>query len=232
MSNYTLIRHVDAGDLAALRDLVRFGVMADDQIARRYADPAAAPLRLAQLKDDGVISIWWEPLEGARVYSPTRLAQIVLGLRKLRLRTVYRSHLAHDVAVVDLADWLLAQGPQLEFVTEAEVHDYLDRIAPAPARLPGDTRHRPDGLLISGGERVAIELEHSDKTYARYTSISGWFVKEWRVDRVRWFVDNPKVLDRLAHVNSVHGFDRDMKIDIESFPPGVRLRQMRGRYES
>lgn len=231
MSNPRLIRNVDAGDLAALRDLVRFGVMADDQIARRYVDPASAPLRLVQLKEDGIVSLWWEPLEDGRVYSPTRLAQIVTGQRSLALRTVYRAHVAHDVAVVDLADWLLAQDLNLEFITESEVRGYLDRVAGPRARLPGDSRHRPDGLLVSDGERIGIELEHSDKSYARYTTISDWFVREWRVDRVRWFVDNPKVPERLHHVNSVHGFDRDMKISIEPFPPGVRIRQMRGRYE-
>lgn len=231
MSNLTVLGNVDAGDLAALRDLVRFGVMADDQIARRYADPASAPLRLVELKADGIISLWWEPLEGARVYSPTRLAQVVVGLRDLRPRAVYPAHLAHDVAVVDLADWLLAQGHDLEFITESEVRGYLDRVARPRARLPGDSRHRPDGLLISGGERIGIELEHSNKSPARYTTISDWFVREWRVDRVRWYIDNPKIPKRLRDVNSVHGYDHDMKIEIEPFPPGVRLRRMRGRYE-
>jgi len=43
--------------------------------------------------------------------------------------------------------------------------------------------------------------------------------------------DNPRIVERLRQVNAQHGFDRDMKIEIESFPPGVRLRQRPGRFE-
>jgi len=231
LSKLSLHGDLDAGDLLALRDLVRFGVMADDQIARRYADPALAKPRLAHLREAGIISLWWEPLEDARVYSPTRLARLIVGRKDLHPHTTYRSHVAHDVALVDLADCLLAADPSLQFFTEDEVRGYLDRLSPRAGRLPGDSRHRPDGLLVSGNTRIAVELEHSDKTYERYTRISHWFVREWRIDHVRWFVDNPKVLNRLRHVNEVHGFDRDMQIEVVPFPPDVRIRQMRGRYE-
>jgi hypothetical protein len=205
--------------------------MADDQLARRYPDPEFAGERLLRLCRDGVISRWWDPLEDSRVYSPTRLARITVGLRNVRPHTTFRSHLAHDVAVVDLADTLLASDPALQWVTEDELWGFLEGVAPHPGRLPGDTRHRPDGLLLSGSERVAIELEHTDKSEHRYMRISSWFVREWRVDRVRWFVDNDRARERLRRVNANHGFDLDMKIEIEAFPPGVRVRQMRGRYE-
>jgi hypothetical protein len=98
--------------------------------------------------------------------------------------------------------------------------------------MRGDTRHRPDGLLVTGDQRIAIELEHTDKYQARYSQISAWFVREWRVDGVRWYVDRPRILQRLREVNAVHGFDRDMVIELEAFPPTVRVRQRQGRYES
>jgi len=218
-------------DLPALRDLVRFGVMADDQLARRYPNPALAFARLPELKEAGVVDRWWVSLEGARVYSPSRLARVIVGVTELHPRTTYASHLAHDVAVVDLADYLVAQHSGLRWLTEDEVRGFLDQIAPSPKRLRGDTRHRPDGLIVQDNVRTAIELEHSEKYRDRYARISAWFVKEWRVDRVRWYIDRPHILQTLREVNEQHGFDRDMGIELMEFPPGVRIRQRPGRYE-
>ena len=224
-------RDVNPLDLPALRDLVRFGVMADDQLARRYPDPALGFARLAQLKGAGVVERWWMPLEGARVYSPTRLTQLIAGVTGLRPRPMNLNHLAHDVAVVDLADFLVAQYADLRWLTEKEVRGYLDQIAPSPRRMRGDTRHRPDGLIVHDNLRTAIELEHSEKYRDRYASISAWFVREWRVDRVRWYIDDPHILHTLREVNEQHGFDRDMGIELMEFPPGVRVRQRPGPYE-
>ncbi len=221
---------VDPLDVPALRDLVRFGVMADDQLARRYANPSSTSARLLQLKGAGVVKEYWERLEGASVFEATRLTCLIVGAPHVNLRAIYRPHLSHDVAVVDLADYLTAQNPSATWVSESELRDFLNNIAPAPQRLRGDTRHRPDGLLVSGDRRTAIELEHSDKYQHRYAQISGWFVRELRVDSVTWYVDDPRIGARLREVNARHGFDRDMQIDIHPFPPGVRLRQPPGRY--
>jgi len=228
----SLFPEVDPVDLPALRDLVRFGVMADDQLARRYPDPALAFTRLPQLKEAGVVDRWWVSLEGNRVYSPTRLTRVITRVPNLHPRTTYVTHLAHDVAVVDLADYLVAQQSDLRWLTEDEVRGFLDQIAPAPGRMRGDARHRPDGLIVENNKvRTAIELEHSEKYRERYALISTWFIKEWRVDRVRWYVDDPHILHTLRDVNQQHGFDRDMRIELMEFPPGVRVRQRPGRYE-
>lgn len=221
----------DAGDLEALRDLIRFGVMADDQIARRYRDHASASIRLPQLKEGGIIFRWREPLEGSRVYSPTSLCQHIVNLGNLDRRKTSPAHLAHDIAVVDLADFLVANDAAVQWRTEREVRHFLDQIAPPPQRLPGERPHRPDGLLVSRDRRVAIELEHSDKYEQRYIRISNWFVREWRLDSVRWYVDNPRIVTRLRQVNAEHGFDRDMQIEVEPFPPGVAIRKRLGLYE-
>jgi hypothetical protein len=222
---------VDAHDLPALRDLVRFGVMADDQFARRYPDPPFGRARLLQLKEAGVVDRWWESLEGARVYSPARLARLIAPVPGLRPHTTHASHLAHDVAVVDLADALLAHDANHRWLTEDELGAFLDQVAPPPRRARGETHHRPDGLLVTADARIAIELEHSDKYNARYARISAWFVREWRVDRVRWYIDTPRILQRLRDVNERHGFDRDMRIELQEFPPTVRIRRRPGRYE-
>jgi hypothetical protein len=222
---------VDSHDLPALRDLVRFGVMADDQLARRYADPSLGFARLLQLKEAGILNRWWASLEGARVYSPTPVARLITHMPDVRPHTTHASHLAHDVAVVDLADYLLAQDAGYLWLTEDELGAFLDQVAPPPRRARGDTRHRPDGLLVTADSRIAVELEHSDKYNARYARISAWFVREWRVDRVRWYIDKPRILQRLRDVNERHGFDRDMRIELEEFPSTVRIRQRPGRYE-
>lgn len=222
---------LDPLDLPALRDLARFGVMADDQLARRYPDPTLAFKRLPVLKEAGIVSRWWVALEGARVYSPTRLGRLIASVPRLRPRTTYVTHLAHDVAVVDLADYLVAHEPGLQWVTEDELRGFLDQVAPSPRRMRGDTRHRPDGLTVADNIRTAIELEHSEKYADRYARISAWYVGEWRVDRVRWYIDQPQILHRLSRINEQHGFDHDMRIELVEFPPGVRVRERPGRYE-
>jgi hypothetical protein len=224
-------RDLEAGDLAALRDLVRFGVMADDQIARRYADPSVALARLPLLKDGGVVFRWRQPLEAARLYSPTGLGRFLARVTGVARRETSERHLAHDVALVDLADFLLASDASLAWRTEREVRPFLDKIARSPRLLPGERPHRPDGLLLCQSERIGIELEHSDKYEQRYIRISSWFVREWRLHRVRWYVDNPRIIARLRQVNAQHGFDRDMQIEIEPFPPGVALRTRPGRFD-
>ena len=113
-------RDLDAGDLRALRDLVRFGVMADDQIARRYADPALAYQRLPFLKEAKLVHLWWKSLEGSRCYSATNLAQILARVRDVVPLKNREAHLAHDIAVVDLADFLLGAEPDVEWRTERE----------------------------------------------------------------------------------------------------------------
>jgi hypothetical protein len=135
------------------------------------------------------------------------------------------------VAVVDLADYLLAHNPDREWRTERELRRVLDAIAPPPPYLPGDNRHRPDGLLLDHGERVAVELEHSDKFEQRYTRISRWFAREYRLDRVRWYVDQPRIVRRLQEINHYFGFTRDIPIEIEPFPPGVVIRKRPDRFE-
>jgi hypothetical protein len=85
-------------------------------------------------------------------------------------------------------------------------------------------------VLVDGTQRIAIELEHSDKYGDRYREISKWFVREMRVDAVRWYIDRPGILQRIQRVNTLHGFDRDLPIELLEFPPGVRVRKRLGRY--
>lgn len=217
-------------DLVVLREFVRFGVLAADQIERRYGDPALASARVRVLHEGGLLLKWRDTLDGARVYSPTRLGEHLAELQVDRRRTNER-HLVHDVALVDLADYLLARDPTLGWRTERELRQVLDAIAPPPVHFPGDERHRPDGLLLRGRERIGVELELSDKAELRYHRISRWFAREYRLDGVRWYVDHPRLVERLRQVNETSGFARDIGVEVEPLPPGVTVRRRPDRFE-
>jgi hypothetical protein len=226
MARVITLRDLHSLDILVLRDLVRFGVLANDQIERRYGDSGSSTDRLALFERGGLVN---KPradvVQGAVIYTASRYGTIVarcgLGWRMPR-----EGHLAHDIAVVDLADYLLAQEPQADWKTEREIGRVLRAIGPAMRGrgLSKERRHTPDGLLLTDGKRLAIELEHSDKGEQRYIGICRWFALELRLDGVRWYVDNPKIIARIQKANHEHGFDRDIDVTIEPFPAGVVVR--------
>ena len=58
-------------DILVLRDLVRFGVLANDQIERRYNDSSLAAARLEWLVEAGLVEPWSPLIEHTAVYSAT-----------------------------------------------------------------------------------------------------------------------------------------------------------------
>jgi hypothetical protein len=142
------------------------------------------------------------------------------------------SEAAHQVAVVDLADYLTAQHPASHWTAEHEVQATLAGVGRARARLPGDDRHPPDGILIAGGRRIGIELEHTQKAQDRYVRINRWFARELRLDEVRWYVDKPRLIDRLRELHRRYGYDRDIPARFEPLPPGVVVPRRLPRYKS
>ena len=58
-------------DLEVVRDVVRFGVLATDQVERRYGDAALAAVRLPILLSGQFISLWPNVIQGTSVYSAT-----------------------------------------------------------------------------------------------------------------------------------------------------------------
>ena len=212
-------------DILVLRDLVRFGVLANDQIDRRYGHGPLAVSRLALLVEAGLVDPWSRLIEDTAIFSATPAGARIsrCGLRPTRPSL---EHLRHDVAVVDLADSILEHEPQADFRTEREVARVL-RGGSAPARTwgPKPYGHKPDGLVLTDGKRLAIELEHSDKGDLRYAEICRWFALTVRVDGIRWYVDDPKTLARIRRVNEQHGFAQDVDVTYAPFPPGVVVRR-------
>ncbi len=226
MPRIITLRDLHPLDILVLRDLVRFGVLAHDQIERRYRNAAICTDRLALLETGGFVNKpRADAIQGTVIYTASRYGTLIARCG-LGWRVPLEGHLAHDIAVVDLADYLLGQEPAADWKTEREVGRVLRALGPAMRGrgLPKERRHTPDGLLLCGGKRLAIELEHSDKGDQRYVGICRWFALEQRLDGVRWYVDNPKIIARIQKANHEHGFDRDIDVKLEPFPPGVVVR--------
>ena len=90
---------------------------------------------------------------------------------------------------------------------------------------PRTYAHKPDGLLLTDGKRLAIELEHTDKGDLRYAEICRWFALSVRVDGICWYVDDPKIMARIRRVNEQHGYAQDVDVTYAPFPPGVVVRR-------
>jgi hypothetical protein len=225
VARYLNLRDLELHDILVLRDLVRFGVLAGDQVERRYGDPSRAQTRLHVLVEGGLVDPWSRLIEDTDLYSASAAGA---GVARCGLRATKPSleHLRHDVAVVDLADYILEQEPHADFRSEREVGRVL-RGGSAPAQSWGLKAygHKPDGLVLTGGKRVAIELEHTAKSELRYAEICRWFALTVRVDSIRWYVDDPKTIDRIRRVNEQHGYAQDVDVTYASFPPGVAVRR-------
>lgn len=216
-----------------LVDLARFGVLTLDQIVRRLYPtrpawkPTRLPRRLRFLLDHDYVSSGPNVIQDTRLYAATPLGVAVTRAGPRRPWPSLQ-HLRHDVAVVDLADALLAQCPNARWIAESEVGRLLRTPGTARRLMTGPTvvgaNHRPDGVLVVDGQRIAIELEHSDKGDQRYATIFRWFALNDRVDAVRWYVDDQRIIDRLRRVGSEYGFAEDVEFSYSAFPPGVAMR--------
>lgn len=216
-----------------LVDLARFGVLTLDQVARRL-DPKRTtwtatqrPRGLRFLLDHDYVKTGPPLIRDTRLYAatPSGAAMAHAGFRR---PWPSLQHLRHDVAVVDLADALLTQFPSAEWIAESQVGRVLHtpgtahRLTSGPS-VPG-ANHRPDGVLVLDGKRIAVELEHSDKGDQRYATIFRWFALNDRVDAVRWYVDDQQIIDRLRRVGAEYGFAEDVDFSYAAFPPGVIVR--------
>lgn len=216
-----------------LVDLARFGVLTLDQIARRLYPTRSAwkatwlPRGLRFLLDQDYVKTGPPIIQNTRLYAatPRGIAKARAGVRR---RWPSLQHLCHDVAVVDLADALLAQFPSAQWIAESQVSRFLRTPGTARRLMTGPavvgSNHRPDGVLVLDAKRIAVELEHSDKGDQKYATIFHWFALNDRVDAVRWYVDDQRIIDRLRRVGTDYGFAEDVDFSYAPFPPGVVMR--------
>jgi len=221
-------------DMAVLCEIVSFGALTDDQIARRYFDePTLAGWRLGMLHDGGFVACQPNWIKGATVYWATAEGHRVsgLGLRPFAQGQPSLVTLRHNLAVVDLADYLLDQDPSADWRTERKLGRVLGvRAVDRLVGLGGRDGHRPDGLLLADGKRVAVELEHTMKPETEYTSICRWYAAATRIDAMRWFVDHGKTERRIKQVLDANGLTADLDVTVERFPPGVAIRPWIGSF--
>src|SRR5438132_6792363 len=139
-----------ARDFAILRDLTRSSALTVDQVARRHFGAVnTAANRLAQLVAAGDVRVERPRYRGRAAYLTTpsgaRLADVDLPAARFSPVT-----LPHQLAVVELADLLLAQHPGASWLTERELRRDEMRTARDRRRgwLVAGTPHVPDGVLV------------------------------------------------------------------------------------
>jgi hypothetical protein len=225
MARRNPFRDFGVSDITVLHDLVRFGVLANDQIERRYVDASVAAAKLLWLVETGLAETWPPLIENTVLYSATAAGAILSSCR-LRPTRPSLQHLRHDVAVVDLADYILEHEPHADFRSEREAARVLRGGSARTSYWgPRTYGHKPDGLVLAGGKRFAIELEHTEKSELRYAEICRWFALSVRVDGIRWYVDDPKTMERIRRINEQHGYAQDVDVTYAPFPPGVVVRR-------
>jgi hypothetical protein len=155
-------------DLAILRDLTRFWAMTVEQVARRHFGAVkTAANRLAALRDAGVVRVERPRFRGPSAYLTTatgaRLAAV--GLPAARFVPAL---MAHRLAVVDLADVLLARAPGATWIGERE----LRRDAMRTVRCRGRRWQRTSGCCA--GMEARWTTSACGGSAPRPPSASGW----------------------------------------------------------
>ncbi len=186
-------------DIAMLRYATRHGVCTADQLTRRFfTSDSACWRRLRALERLGLIvrrRTWWQ---GPQIVmtSPlgAQLASADLPPAHLNL-----PELEHSLALVDLSEQLLRAKPGAQWVTERELRrDAIrqhrqDGMAPRPVRL-----RTPDGVLVAGPKRIAVELDLTAKRTEQYEQLLRAYAADRSVQGLWWFARSAAVCDRLT----------------------------------
>src|SRR5260370_20765685 len=107
MARVITLRDLHPLDILVLRDLVRFGVLAHDQIERRYGNAAICTDRLALLETGGFVNKpRADAIQSTVIYTASRYGTLIAHCG-LHLRQPLDGHLDHVIAVLDLADYPL-----------------------------------------------------------------------------------------------------------------------------
>lgn len=112
----------------------------------------------------------------------------------------------HDLNVVafHLGEWPSMPGAGVEFVTEQQMRrkdrEYY------PEWLPNyDHMHRSDGFLRLKSKKdgraylIALEVELSAKSTARYESVTGYYRQVLKIDLVLWLVGSSEVMTAIRN---------------------------------
>jgi len=208
-------------DQVVLNDLLRFGALTFEQIARRYDLRGHRQLPpLERLKDLGYLKKQPDWFSNTQFYAATDRARRVLRSR-LEVVIPKPNSLPHDLTVVNLADWLLEQYPGSTWESEREL-----MCGPRQPNQWGRAErdpHRPDGVLVTNGLRTGIELELDWKNYEKYARICRWFAARVEFAALRWFVQGDLLLDRIPRIVEAHALGPDLDIYVDPIPVEVEV---------
>lgn len=205
-----------ARDQRLLADLVRYGALTEEQLARRhFASSTTAAQRIRALRRAGYIQVqrsWYgQPSICLATQHGAQLADAGLPACRVSYGTV-----RHQLCVANLADWLLRQHPGSTWTTERE----LRREAMIAAQEAGSGRlvdgipHVPDGLLVLPAERWAVEVELSTKSSGAYERILRWYALAPGYHRLMWYVASPALQARLQTITLRYGLEDLMGVDL------------------
>jgi hypothetical protein len=177
--------------------------MTVEQVARHhFGSVKRAANRLGELAAAALVRTERPSFRGRAAYLATpagaRLADVGLPAPRASLLL-----LPHRLAVVDLADALLAQYSGAAWTTERELRQgsmatVRDR---RRGQLLAGTPHVPDGVLTPPGGPaggVAVELELSGKTTDEYARILRWYGGALAYRRVWWFCATPALARKVS----------------------------------
>ena len=139
-------------------------------------------------------------------------AYLLLGKRGADLLAMSRvkqlalNTLRHDMLVLDVYFDLLAKNPEYQIMSEREL-----RIA--TGFKVGNKKKVPD-LLIN--DKIAIEVELSEKSNARLIEIVGNYVRETKVDEVHYFVKSRALGHKLLELSGRHKKFKVFLLDAKS----------------
>lgn len=211
-----------ARDFEILAWVGRHGVVTRDQVARRFfartdgaVGSSAAYRRLHKLDQLGLVvhdrTFWREGSVLRLTGAGARTADSPVGAARLVLAEVH-----HALAVVDLAEGLLASSPKgTTLVTEREMRIERRRDLADRRRQPGRGRV-PDALLVhSKGTKIAIELDLTPKRTRDMEDILAAYRQE-RFDKVLWYV-MPRQTTRVTEIVR-HGRASDF-VEVRAWEP-------------
>jgi len=153
-------------DLAILGEVLRWGQLTTRQIGRWFFDsPRTATNRIGVLLELGYLRTIDIPWRAPAIVTATPKAARARADLSLPPKPHAPGRLLHDLTVVEVAAWLMAQDLAAGWITERELlRDELSRARDQDGRLRRGPGRRPDGVLVrASGRSEALEVEHDSE---------------------------------------------------------------------
>lgn len=201
-------------DLEIFAFVARHGVCTPGQLRRRFwpgAHVNGTYRRVEKLVQHGYLTTDRTWYHGPLAIRVTRQGLRSAGLPFHPFRLTW-GRLPHQLAMVDLSEELVARHQDATWRTERELR--LDWYAD---RARGIEHHRlPDGMIVLGGERIAVELELSEKRSRDYQALGDAYLEELILGMhgVWWFVAGDRIAEQLRrHFAPMYG-DNPFRIEV------------------